>query len=159
MNSDRSKSHRIVRGKPFGVLIFLLLAPILLIYATLYALAGLVVHLAICLLWCTRGRTVLFVYSDSTISREYVEREILPEIRSRAVVLNWSGRKQWRMSLAVIVFRRLTDGRAFVPIAIVFRPFRIAKIFRFFKPFQDYKRGDRSKVDRMKAELFEAIRR
>jgi hypothetical protein len=136
----------------------MLLAPLLFIAVLTHVLWGLCVHLAICLFWCGRGRPMLFVYSDSSTSREYVEQEILPKICDCAVILNWSDRKRWQLSLAVIAFRRFGGNRAFVPIAVVFRPFRLAKIFRFYEPFQEYKHGKHEKVEQMKTELFAAVK-
>jgi len=157
MNRERAKKYRIAGGKTVGLLALILLVPFLLLAAFVHVLWGFGIHLAICLFWFTRGRRMLFVYSNSTTSREYVESEILPRICNQAVVLNWSDRKRWQHSLAVVAFQRFGGDRSFVPIAVVFRPFRSAKVFRFYEPFQEYKIGKRSKVDQMKAELFAAV--
>lgn len=97
------------------------------------------------------------MYSNSRIWREYIETEILPRIEDSAVVLNWSERKRWEKSLAILAFRRFGGWRAFNPLAVVFRPLHFAKTFRFFEPFQDFKHGKPGKVEHMKAEFFEAL--
>jgi hypothetical protein len=95
-------------------------------------------------LWLPKGRDILFVYSDSPIWHEYMTTQILPLVQSRAVVLNWSERKLWPwLSLAVSVFHSFGGGREFNPLVIIFRPFARAKLFRFWQPFQDWKRGYR----------------
>jgi hypothetical protein len=97
------------------------------------------------------------VYSESPIWCEYIEKEVLPRLEGRAVVLNWSERKRWKNSLAVLAFRRFGGRRAFNPLAVVFRPFHFAKVFRFFDPFQEFKHGKPAKVEQVKTELFEAL--
>ena len=42
-----------------------------------------------------RGRPVLFIYSESPNWQTHIESNILPRIRERSVVLNWSQRKEW----------------------------------------------------------------
>ena len=139
------------------ICLLILISPVILAWTMIYAIYGFVLYLAIWLSWCLRGRYVLFVYSDSPIWREYIEREILPRLKDRAVVLNWSHRKRWRKSLAVLAFRRFGGWRAFNPLAVVLRPFRLPKVFRFFEPFQEFKHGRTAEVEQLKAELFEAL--
>ena len=105
-------------------------------------------------LWLPRGRDILFVYSDSPIWHEYMTTQVLPLVQPRAFVLNWSERKRWpRLSLPVSVFRSFGGGREFNPLVIVFRPFGRARYFRFWQPFQDWKRGYREPVERLRQEL------
>jgi hypothetical protein len=157
MSEDKSKKRAGLLNSVVGVLLLVLLSPLVLVAAILYALSGLVLYVSIWLGWCLRGRHVLFVYSDSPIWREYVEKEILPRLEGQAVVLNWSERKRWNISLAVLAFRRFGGWRAFNPIAVVFEPFHRAKVFRFFEPFQDLKHGKPSKLERMRTEFLEAV--
>lgn len=46
-----------------------------------------------------RGHDVLLVYSDSPAWRPYIEQKLLPHIGRRAIVLNWSERNRWGISL------------------------------------------------------------
>lgn len=121
----------------------------------LYLLWGIVLALAIWLTW--RKKAALFVYSDSPAWKEYIEREILPYIQDRAVILNWSERRKWKSSLPVLAFRYFGGYRNFNPIGIVFRPFRLVRTYRFFEAFQKLKQGDSRKVEKVRDELFEVL--
>ncbi len=157
MTEPKSRDRGKYLSPIVGVSLFVLLSPLILVVAILYGLSGLVLYVAIWLGWCLRGRHVLLVYSDSPIWREYIEKEILPRLEGRAVVLNWSERKRWKNSLAVLAFWHFGGWRAFNPLVVVFRPFQFAKVFRFFEPFRDFKHGNPKKVEKMKTELFEAL--
>ena len=155
--AHKSKYGDTILGKAIGIFILLVLSPFILVGVVLYFLSGFVLYLAIWIGWCLRGRYVLFVYSNSPIWSEYIEREILPRIEDSAVVLNWSERKRWKKSLAILAFRRFGSRRAFNPLAVVFRPLHFAKTFRFFEPFHEFKHGKPGKVEQMKAEFFDAL--
>ena len=120
---------------------------------------GLVLHLAVWLRWCPRGKNVLFVYSDSPLWQDYLERRILPRLAAKAMVLNWSARKKWerRFSLPALVFSYFGGRREFNPLAVVFRPWRRAKTFRFWQPFQDLKHGKSDSLEKMEKDLFGEI--
>ena len=142
-------------------LLFVPLAPLLLVFGVLVLVAWIVaticLHLAVWSWWCLRGRDILFVYSDSPIWRSYIEEKLLPFLGRRAVVLNWSQRKQWRFSLARLVFGHFWNHREFNPMAIVFRPFRLTRTFRFWQPFQDFKHGNPEALTKMENEFFKLI--
>lgn len=142
-------------SKVFLTLFLILLSPLLMIAVLLYFSWGALLYLLIWLRW--QKQFVLFVYSDSPTWKDYIEREILPHIQDRAVILNWSKRKTWKNSLAVLAFRYFGGYRNFNPIGIVFRPFRLVKTYRFFKAFQEFKHGDHNKVHRLKEQLFEVL--
>jgi hypothetical protein len=59
--------------------------------------------------------------------------------------------------LAVFAFRYFGGYRAFNPMAIVFRPFRLARKFRFYEPFRDFKHGKTEAVLNMERELFASL--
>src|SRR5438034_2962465 len=104
-----------------------------------YLLFGLLLHIAIWLMWCTRGKNVLFVYSNSPVWQSYVEQNILPLLPRNAIVLNWSERKTWhRFSLAAMAFQFFGGDREFNPLAVVFRPLRLSRTFRFWSAFKFY---------------------
>ena len=88
-----------------------------------------------------RGRDVLFVYSDSPVWHEYIEQRFLPHLVRRAVVLNWSERNRWNLSLGQVAFRFFGGRREFNPLAVVFRPLRRTRTFRFWTAFRDLKHG------------------
>jgi hypothetical protein len=142
-----------------GLLLFMLISPLIIVAITFHLLAGLLIHLAVWCCWCARGRNVLFVYSDSPIWHDYVEAHILPRLGERAVVLNWSHRGRWRRTLAVLAFRYVGGHRTFNPLALVFRPFRRARHFRFYEPFREFKHGKAQAVTEMERELFDLLDR
>jgi len=122
-----------------------------------FAVASACMHVVVWTWWCLRGRDILFVYSDSPIWRDYVEQNILPYLGDRAVVLNWSQRKQWRLSVARLAFHHFGGYRQFNPLAVVFRPFRRTRTFRFWEPFRDFKHGRPAALHTMELEFFSLI--
>ena len=110
-------------------------------------------HLAIWWSWCRGGRDILLVYSDSPVWRVYVEQRILPQVTGRAVVLNWSQRAKWRLSLARMAFAHFGGSREFNPLAVVFRPFGRTRTFRFWRPFRDFKHGNPAALDQVEREF------
>ena len=136
----------------------ILLSPILMLLGLLalllYAAYRLVLNALIRMLWLPRGKDVLLVFSESPIWFDYMTREILPLVKNRAKVLNWSERNRWpRWSLPVWVFHTYSRGRDFNPMLILFRPFRQAVFFRFFPAFQEYKHGNTDSLERMRQAL------
>lgn len=114
------------------------------------------VHLAVWRKWLRRGRCVLFVFSDNPLWAERIRGQVLPRLGERAVTLNWSERGRWDSEdLAVRVFRVYSGRREFNPLAVVFRPLRPARVFRFYRPYDELARGRPDQVERMERELFE----
>ena len=149
-----SQSHS--RFRQLGAcLLVILFSPLLLLLLLCMTLYGIALHLAIWLWWCTRGKYVLFVYSNSPHWQPYIESRVLPALENRAVVLNWSERATWpTWSLAQMAFRFFGGDRNCNPIAIVFRPFRFCRTFRFWGPFKEFKRGKPEAVETMVINLF-----
>ena len=114
--------------------------------------AGVLLHLGVWLWWWPQGRDVLFVYSDSPVWSDYIEASILPSIRQRAIIMNWSERRKWPAGLAWAAFRYFGGAREFNPLAVVFRPF--AQVFRFWQPFHAWKHGRGDLLERTEAEFF-----
>lgn len=128
--------------------------PLLLLILLGCALYAALVYLSIWLWWLPRGKDVLLVYSDSPIWHDYMVAEVLPLVKDRAMVLNWSERSQWRpWSLTVRAFWFLGGDHAFNPMVVLFRPLHRAKTFRFWPAFQDWKHGDREPVEKLRREL------
>jgi hypothetical protein len=132
----------------------LAISPIILLWLVLYLLAGLLLHILIWCVWCTRGRDVLLVYSDSPVWQAYFDEQLLPRLGRRAIVLNWSQRRLWHRTLAVAAFGFFGGNREFNPLAIVFRPFRLARSFRYYKPFREFKHGKPEAVNELTDQLF-----
>jgi hypothetical protein len=55
------------------------------------------------------------------------------------------------------VFRSFGGRREFNPLVIVFRLFGRARSFRFWQPFQDWKRGYREPLEKIRQELFAVL--
>jgi hypothetical protein len=141
--------------KVFLALILPLLAPILLVGLLIYLLWGVVLYTVI---WLTRRKPfVVFVYSNSPNWKDYVEQEILPHLPGHAAILNWSERRTWKISLAVLTFRYFSEYRNFNPMAIVIQPFHFVKTYRFFEAFKAFKHGDPRKVVEIKDEFFKVL--
>ena len=143
------------------VALVIFLAPVLLVVVVLalvfFLVSNVFLHIAIWSWWCIRGRDILFVYSDSPIWHDYIEENVLPHLGERAVVLNWSQRKRWRFSLARVAVHYFGGWREFNPLAVVFRPFRRTRTFRFWQPFRDFKHGHPEALHRMESEFFGLI--
>jgi hypothetical protein len=110
--------------------------------------------------WGVEGRDLVVVYSNSPHWRDRFEREILPRIKDKAVVLNWSERStaEWkRRPLEVRIFRRWGGHREFNPIAIVFSPGEKVRTIRFWQAYRDFRHGKPIPLRRREAELFDAV--
>jgi hypothetical protein len=135
---------------PLGI-VLLVLSPLLLAGLLLWHFGLL---FALWTFWRTRGRSILFVYSDSPSWREHIEQSFLPRLEGKAIILNWSERAKWKNSLTVFAFNHWGDKREFNPLGVVFRPFRRPRVFRFHQPFLDFKHGKPGVLARMEAEFF-----
>jgi hypothetical protein len=150
----RPLSKRLLAAALVVVLLPLLL-PLVVLVVILALLHGAALGLLVRLVWLPRGKDVLLVYSDSPIWHDYMVNEILPLVAERAVVLNWSERRKWgRWSLAAYVFRTYGGRREYNPMVLVFRPMGRAKVFRFWRAFQDQKHGYLEPLQRMRQDLF-----
>jgi hypothetical protein len=131
---------------------------LLLLLAILVPFSYLLLYLSIWSFWLTRGKDILFVYSDSPIWRDYMLSEVLPLMETRAVVLNWSERSTWkRWSLRVLAFRFFGGRKAFNPLIVVFRPLRLARKFRFWPAFREWKQGNKQAVEKLKLEIAQTL--
>ena len=96
MKRHRQSFPKGLAHKVAPCLFFLLLSPLLVpLVATLLILHFVyrgILTLAIWAFWCTRGRDCLVVYSNSPIWQTRFEQNILPHLRARAAILNWSDR-------------------------------------------------------------------
>ena len=144
-----------------AVLIVVLLA--LILPLALFAVANHVIYrallyLLVWALWIPRGKNILFVYSDSPIWHEYMATQVLPLVQERAIVLNWSERKKWsRWSLGVAVFHHFGGAGDFNPLVVLFQPLRLARVFRFWSAFKDWKQGYKEPVESLRQELFASL--
>lgn len=131
-----------------------LLVVVAVLWLVFFVISSVCLHIVIWSWWCIRGRNILFVYSDSPIWHDHIEQHILPDLGERAVVINWSQRARWRLSLDRMAFYHFAGWRGFNPMAVVFRPFRRTRTFRFLQPFREFKRGHPEALRRMEREFF-----
>jgi hypothetical protein len=142
-----------------GALLLLVLLPLIAVVLLLWLIATVGIYILVWMLWCTRGKDMLFVYSDSPIWHDYIQEHIIPQIRARSVIVNWSERRQWlrRFSLSSLIFRHFGGNREFNPLAVYFPPLRRHRTFRFFQAFKDWKHGHPESLNRIESELFACI--
>jgi hypothetical protein len=157
MNSSKPKS----KLKWWQAALIIPFVPVMITVAAIalvfFVVSTVCLHITIWTWWCLRGRDILFVYSDSPIWCDYIEQRILPYLGERAVLLNWSERRRWRISLARLAFHHFGGQREFNPLAVVFRPFHRTRTFRFWQPFRDLNHGHPEALRQMESEFFELI--
>jgi hypothetical protein len=139
--------------------ILVVLLPLVIVGIIVWLLCAVLLQMVVWLTWCPRGCYALLVYSSSPVWQEYFETRVLPALGARAVVLNWSERKEWRLSLAVVLFKFFGGSREFNPMAIVFEPLAWPRRFRFYRAFHAFKHGQRDEVERLRRELFQVLDR
>ena len=143
-----------------AVILFPITIPVLALLAFVlvcWISTSVVLHIALWAWWSVQGKDVLFVTSDSPIWHDYIEQEILPHIDRRAVILNWSRRRGRHNFFARSVVQHFGGWYEFNPMAVVFRPFRKTKLFRFWKPFKDFKHGKTEPLKRAEDAFFACI--
>jgi len=156
----RREAPRGLLQKLLTGLFLILLLPVVIVLIPAYFVYSGFLYLAVFAVWLPRGKDVLFIYSDSPHWKEHIESNVLPSLQGRAVVLNWSERSVWGkrwFSLAVVCFRHFSGTREFNPMAVVFRRFRRAKVFRFWQAFQDHKHGTSSSLQEIERAFFQYL--
>jgi hypothetical protein len=132
-----------------------LCSPLLLLLLFVYGLYALLLHVLLWVLWSPAGKRVLFVYSNSPVWQSYIEDNILPKLPQGSVVLNWSERRRWHSwSLSAVVFHCFGGSREFNPLAIVVRPLRWVRVFRFWRAFRDAKHGNPNALRLLETQFF-----
>lgn len=107
------------------------------------------------------GRFVLFIYSDSPNWKDYIEAHIIPRVKSHAVILNWSKRREWGLtnSLEARVFSHWAGEEEFNPMALVFSPSGEVRDVRFWRAFRDFKHGKEQSLKEAENLLFTEVER
>lgn len=142
-------------GRALLALVVVVCSPLLLPLLLVYGLYALLLHVLVWLLWSPGGTCVLFVYSNSPVWQSYIEDSILPRLPRGSVVLNWSERRRWRWwSLSAAVFYFFGGSREFNPLAVVVRPFRWGRTFRFWRAFRDAKHGNQHALQLVETRFF-----
>jgi len=136
-------------------LVVVVCSPLLLPLLLAYGLYAFLLHVLLWLLWSPAGKRVLFVYSNSPVWQSYIENNILPRLPRGSVVLNWSERRRWRWwSLSAAVFYFFGGSREFNPLAVIVRPLRWGRAFRFWRAFRDAKHGNRDTLRLVETQFF-----
>ena len=142
-------------GRILLTLVIVVCIPLLLPLLLAYGLSALFLHILLWMFWSRAGKRVLFVYSNSPVWQSYIEANILPRLPHGSVVLNWSERRRWRWwSLSAAVFHFFGGSREFNPLAIVVRPLRWVRVFRFWRAFRAAKQGNRNALYLMETQFF-----
>jgi len=107
-----------------------------------------------------QGKVAVLVYSDSPNWKNYIEERMLPPVRDRVVILNWSQRSQWKHHppLEAKIFEYWGGSREFNPMAIIIPPRGQVRLIRFWKAFMEFKHGKPKSLDSLCEEFHEAIR-
>jgi hypothetical protein len=141
-----------------GLATVFLLFPLGVAFLAAWLLATLALHLALLVTWLPRGRRVLFVYSASPRWKGYLDENVVPRLPANAVILDWSERARWSpFALGPWLFRLWSGERSFNPVAIVVRPWRGPKIFRFWPAFEWLERGKPEPLQEIRAALLEEL--
>jgi hypothetical protein len=157
---DKRPFSRRVFEAALIIVVLPIVLPLALLGLILHSLNIVVVYLLVWVWWLPSGKDVLFVSSESIVWREYMETQILPLVRDRATVLNWSERAKWsKWSFAVRVFRTFGRSRNHTPMVVIFQPLRRARVFRFLPAFKDFKHGHTENVEQLRRELMLALSR
>jgi hypothetical protein len=142
MNLAESRQNRPLTNV-VGLATVFLLFPLGVAFLAGWLLATIALHLALLVVWLPRGRRVLFVTSDDATWKTHLDLNVVPRLPKTAVILDWSARARWSpFQLGAWLFRLWSGDRNFNPLAIVFRPWRGPKIFRFWSAFQELERGN-----------------
>jgi hypothetical protein len=133
------------------------LLPVLAITALAFVISTCGIHFAVWSLWCSRGRDVLLVYSDSPHWGEFFATEIAPRLERRAVLLNRSAPRRSQARLARWAYGHWGGSREHCPLALVFRPLWRTRVFRFYQPFLEWKQGKLAALERTLTAFFEKV--
>jgi len=107
-----------------------------------------------------KGKVILFVYSDSSNWKDYIEEKILPRLEACSVILNWSKRREWESSMRfeARLFNQWAGSGEFTPTAILFPLLGKVKVFRLYQLSQNPKHGKNKVSKEVEQSLFAAVK-
>ena len=107
-----------------------------------------------------KGKVILFVYSDSSNWKDYIEEKILPRLETRSVILNWSKRREWESSMQfeTRLFNQWAGSGEFTPTAILFPLLGKVKVFRLWQLSHNPKHGKNKVSKEVEQSLFAAVK-
>lgn len=132
-SSPKPVSRHSLSWKILFAPLFIALLPFLVAAGFVYLIWTMILYIAIWIIWSPKGYSVLFVHSDSPIWKSYLEQEIFPHIEKKAIFLNWSERKQWKITLAILAFRHLAAIEISIQWQWFFVPFDFREVSAFMK--------------------------
>lgn len=118
--------------------------------------------------WIPKGKFILFVYSNNPEWKEYADKQILPHIAKKTIILNWSEKEQWinNESLETKLFknfnwgrksvwvnRRRTGGQNFNHMAFVFKPWYKPRRINFWEAWKEHEFGQDEKLNKTRQHL------
>lgn len=139
------------------LLIAVILSPLIVAGLVTYGVHTALLHVVVWAAWCRNGSRVFVSYSRSPHWQSRFETVLLPQLPPSTIIVNWSDRKTWsRVSLRTLVFEHFLGKVAHTPSAIVFKPFRSARVFRFHQAYKSFKRGNPLPVHEQESALLKA---
>lgn len=110
--------------------------------------------------WFSKGKRIFFLYSDSKKWKDHFEKKVIPKIKKKAVICNWSTRFEegWdEKNINYQVFKLFKPLGSFCPLAIVFLPDGKIKTFQFYELYIKKLKSNTPEYDRMEKEFFELV--
>lgn len=110
--------------------------------------------------WFANGKYVFFLYSDSKKWKTYFEEKLIPKIKQKAVVWNWSTRIMdgWQKDiLEAKILSAFRPAGYFYPMAIVFLPNGEVKIFQFYTAYVAMIKSGQNEYDKMEKEFLTLV--
>jgi hypothetical protein len=108
--------------------------------------------------WFPRGKYIFFLYSDSKKWKEYFEKELLPKIKDKSQIWNWSTRQKdgWGDNIIEAKILKIYKPLGyFYPMAIVFLPSGEVKIFQFYSPYINMLKSNKDEYAKLEKEFLE----
>lgn len=111
--------------------------------------------------WGREGKRMLVVYSGTRDWQQHIEERWVPALTDRAVMLRWSGSREWKLRwpLESRIMRHWGGDREYNPMAIVFPRLGRVRVLRFWRAFKERKRGKEQRLRKTEAELFRLAHR
>jgi hypothetical protein len=77
-----------------GATVFILILPLVIVSVLGRAAVSVLLHMIAWLYWCPRGVNVIYVYSNSPHWKDHIEKDVLPRLSPRLIVMNRSNKRQ-----------------------------------------------------------------
>lgn len=111
--------------------------------------------------WFPKGKHIFFLYSDSKKWKNYFEKGLVPKIKDKAAVWNWSTRQKDGWNGDIMEAKILSLFRpvgCFHPMAIVFMPSGKIKTFQFYTPYVNMLKSGKDDYKKLEKEFLTLVR-